>query len=383
MNCSTIRNRLKIVYITRGEFGLLGGAATYMLPANVSKSHDVLVLETKKTDPLNESLVVFHGESVRIVNICGRTNRKREQKLKRILNKFNPDIIHIFQSPRCLRDVSSIRKLSSQYAIVLDFRTPLYAKKFSWLHVNKLLKFFFSQFYIDWVITHSSNTLPSNLPVRLTKFTEISPGVDMRKFDSVRKNKKYPKHFVYIGTLARTRKIELLIEYFINAVNTYGLQLTLDIYGQGDAVNGICELIGKASLQNNISLKGVLPQTELFTKLKNYDAGIAYVPDNEDWAVFSKAPTLKSLEYAAAGLPIVASFTEGHVDYIKRYGFEFELFDNSIDSFSLTMGSVIKKGFANSMVQNNLNVIKQFNWSSIVKSKLIPLYTKLIKDKNK
>lgn len=384
MEYPTINKKLKILYITRGAFGLIGGAAAYKIPEYMSKNHDVLVLETKKKGCSAEvDQVVFQSKNSRLINIYGEKEHKRTQKLKRVLKKFNPDIVHVFQSPRCLRDIYCIRMLSSKFALILDFRTPLYAKRFSWLHANKIFKFFLSQFFIDWIITHSKQTLSSNLPACFKKTTEISPGVDLKQFSNSSRHKPYPKRFVFIGTLAKSRKIKLLIDYFIHMIQKGRPQIALDIYGQGDAVDEIDALITKTSMQESISLKGLVSQRELFNRLNGYDAGIAYVPDSDDWGNFSKAPSLKSLEYSAAGLPIVASSTMGHSDYIKRYGFEFVLFDNTKDSFTQTMEKVCDKGFSPTMVQNNLNVIKEFDWNSIISSKLLPLYSKLSKSKIK
>jgi glycosyltransferase involved in cell wall biosynthesis len=86
---------------------------------------------------------------------------------------------------------------------------------------------------------------------------------------------------------------------------------------------------------------------------------------------------LKSLEYAAAGLPIIASKTLGHLDYMNRFGFKFELFNNTFESFYKLIKKLDEQGFDEKDVANNLKCVQRFDWDVIAQTKLLPLYKDL------
>lgn len=370
--------QLKIAYLVRAEFGVIGGAASYMFPSTVGKHHDVLVLESCPHESRKLEPVVFQNSVIPVVNIYDDKKVIRMRNKLNVLSDFSPDIVHVFQSAKCLYDVMQLRRLPSKPIIILDFRTPLYAPKSVRVHFAKLKNFFKCQFYIDWVITHSNLTLRSNLPLRLKRFTEIPPGVDLAKFNPNNIRSQNPNKFIFIGSLARTRRIDLFIDFFRHAITELDSSLTLDIYGQGDAASDIQNQIENYNLQNSISLKGVMTQKGLFKVISKYDVGIAYIPDEGVGSMFSKAPSLKSLEYAAAGIPIIASATTGHKYYQDKHGFVFELFNNNCDDFVKVIDKISKNGVLNNMVDQNLIAVKKFDWNHIVESKLLPLYDQLV-----
>jgi glycosyltransferase involved in cell wall biosynthesis len=170
------------------------------------------------------------------------------------------------------------------------------------------------------------------------------------------------------------------VDYFIKTISKIGYDLTLDIYGTGDKENELKELIDRKISANNVSLKGFLSQKELFSILPEYDAGIAFVYDKTWDSIYSKAPSLKTLEYAAAGLPVIASKTQGHLDYMNRFGFRFLLFSNNFKSFCDLIKKIVLQGFNENDVKKNLECIKQFEWDNITKKKLFPLYENLAKN---
>jgi glycosyltransferase involved in cell wall biosynthesis len=154
--------------------------------------------------------------------------------------------------------------------------------------------------------------------------------------------------------------------------------LKLDIYGQGDAENELQEIIKQHFSSNNVSLKGFVSQDKLFSLLPNYDVGVAFIYDHPEASFYCKAPSLKSLEYAAAGLPVIASKTPGHLDYMNRFGFKFELFNNTLESFQKLINKLTVYGFNENDVANNLKSAKRFDWDVIAQTKLLPFYEDLV-----
>jgi glycosyltransferase involved in cell wall biosynthesis len=82
----------------------------------------------------------------------------------------------------------------------------------------------------------------------------------------------------------------------------------LDIYGDGDGKQGIMRAIDERRVAQGIGVHRPIPQPELFKRLSGYDVGLAYVPRRP----YGAALPLKTLEYLACGLPVVAANTVGN-----------------------------------------------------------------------
>jgi glycosyltransferase involved in cell wall biosynthesis len=355
----------------------MGAAASYMFAAKTNQKHDVLVLEMNSSQDDDNRSIAYSNKKIRVINRFANQEPEIGHQTNWILNQYRPDIVHLFHSDRCLKDILYLRSLKKKPKIILDFRSPIFAKKYSRSYFKLISIYFFCHLLADKIITHSKLSLQGNLPLRLKKYTEISPGVNLSLFNLPIKKNKRPKEFIYIGSLNRNRKINVLVDHFIRANAKFGNNLKLDIYGQGNAELELKELIEKKDATSNVSLKGFLYQEELFSLLPKYDAGIAYIHNEPGASIYSRAPSLKSLEYAAAGLPVIASNTLGHLDYMKRFGFKFELFNNTFGSFNDLIRKLTIKGFNENDVKNNLHCVKLFDWNLIAEAKLLPFYEKL------
>ena len=371
------RKQLRVVYITRSNYGLLGAAASYMFAVNTNKRHQVIVLENGSSHKNKNQPIVYNDTSVPVINRFDFQKGRIRQKTIWALNIIQPDIVHLFHSDRCLNDILMLKVLKKRPKIILDFRSPLYARKFSRSYIRLLITYFLCHLFADWVITHSRLSLYSNLPLRLKKYTEIPPGVNLCWFKNKAVTKKSPEKFIYVGSLNKTRRIDQLVLFFVKASQRLGGNLRLDIYGQGDAEQDLSVLIKEQLQCSNVFLKGCRTQNTLFAIMSEYDAGIAYIASGNGTSIFDKAPSLKSIEYAAAGLPILASRTQGHLDFMKRYGFNFELFNNTFEEFYNSMNKLVKHGVDEKDLENNLSSVKKLDWNNIILSKLLPLYEKL------
>jgi glycosyltransferase involved in cell wall biosynthesis len=364
---------MRIVYITRSAFGVLGGADSYLLPSYAQNFFDVIVLSPHS--PNTREKIVFLNPRIRVINTYSRNINELLTNTCNEIDKFRPDIIHIFHNFYLLNYVVALNALFPDIKIVIDFRSPPIVSQWRKL-VRLQYSYFLAHLYANHVFTHSLRTLGQNLPIRFSKATEIPLGVELDKFnriDKIHKTEKLTK-FIYTGSLNRTRQIDILVKAFIAIVNKSSLPITLDLFGDGDALEYLRKIVNEQNLSEMIRLKGAIPQNEIYKILCNYDAGIAYVPNE----LYSAAPSLKSLEFAAAGLPVLASNTLGHRDYCKRFGFNFILFSNSIDDIAdkiLTMrdSDEIKK-----KVDINSQMIKAFDWKNITKDKLLPAYKDII-----
>jgi len=360
---------MRIAFVTRGPFGVIGGAASYMLPTVASLRNDVLVCAPHS--PASKEKVVFKNSEIDIVNIFSASNSRLVLNLYSELRRFKPDIVHVFQSPKCLLYFSELRSLFPKTKWILDIRTQIITDD-SVQRRRMLGKFFFSQFYVDHIFSQSIHTISSSLPVRLKKFSELPIGLSINDFVARENPPQSVSRFIFVGLLAKQREIDILIKAFGEFSAKTDKAVSLDLIGDGNDAAELKRLCQDQGF-DNIKFLGVMEQRKIAETLHRYDAGIAYVP----YEKYMWAPSLKSLEYAASGLPILASDTEGHKDYSERFGFTFNYFSNDHRGIVSGIESIVEKTGFKKERSDNLSAVRRFDWEHIFNSDVLPVYNKL------
>jgi glycosyltransferase involved in cell wall biosynthesis len=136
------------------------------------------------------------------------------------------------------------------------------------------------------------------------KVTIKKVGVNKCFFNYVipEKNRDGILRLVYIGSLARVRKLEFLIDA-IKLVLQKSEKVHLTFVGPLSD-NYLVEYVYKQELSSFITIQNPVAYNLIPNILHQHDIGVAYVPDHPDWIY---QPTLKVLEYCAAGMPVLAS----------------------------------------------------------------------------
>lgn len=365
---------MRIAFIMRAAFGVLGGTDSYLMPKYVAQRHDVLVL--CQGNPKSGEEVVYKNDDLNICDVGAGSAETRAAKIFGALQGFKPEIVHVFHNPLCLRILYGLRRALPLVKRVLDFRSPLLVSSNA-AHAAVLWRYFLCQFFVDHVFTHSLGTIEDNLPLRFRHITELPPGVETRRFKAAGRPAGTPRKFLYIGSVARVRQLELLIRAFARFSRINSLRPSLDIIGGGNALGELRNLVASSGLCDCIRLTGLVPQEEIYVRLCEYDAGIAYVPYDK----FSRAPSLKFLEYSAAGLPFMASDTIGHRDYASRFGFSFTPFQNSPQGVVAGLNQICAKPDLHEEIAVNRTAVQRFDWERIVAKDLLPVYAKLRAEK--
>ncbi|MGH8581957.1 MAG: glycosyltransferase family 4 protein [Gammaproteobacteria bacterium] len=357
----------------RAAFGVLGGTDSYLMPKYVAQRHDVLVL--CQGNPKSGEEVVYKNDDLNICDVGAGSAENRVAKIFGALQKFKPEIVHVFHSRYCLRILYGLHRLP-RVSRIIDFRSPLLVNG-NVARAAVLCRYFLCQFYVDHVFTHSLGTIKDNLPLRFRRITELPPGVETLHFKSAGRPADTPRRFVYIGSVSKIRQLELLIRAFARFSRNNGVRPCLDIIGGGNALGELRNLVECDGLRDCIRLTGPVLQKEIYVLLREYDAGIAYVPYDK----FSRAPSLKVLEYSAAGLPFMASDTIGHMDYASRFGFSFTPFQNSQEGIVAGLNRICAKPDLDDDVAVNRTAVQRFDWEHIVANDLLPVYAKLGQDR--
>lgn len=360
----------KILFILRAPLGFRGTSGTFLLINALRENYDVQVISpyirNVAKDIVHEgnikNTIVRHEDSDSVIAVDN------------IIKKFQPNLIYMVNSPFFLRYIYVFKGLYPKIKWILDVRTPLLAKNKEYKKIRKSM--FFAQFYVDKIISLNHKSVKTWIPY-LFRSTSIYPlSLDMSKFDlSLTRTSKQEDQikFVFIGTLHKLRRIDKLIEIFASSVNKINKKMIFDIYGSGQAIEELSDLVIKLNMQDHIHIKGILKQEKLFKLLPVYDVGIAYVP----FDIYEDSPSLKSIEYAGAGLHIIASNTNAHVKYHKE-GLQMSFFDNTSNSFIEAINYFIKSNDKEIVVQNNLKVVRKHHYSNIKDDFFIPYIKDLI-----
>lgn len=120
--------------------------------------------------------------------------------------------------------------------------------------------------------------------------------------------------FIYIGTIARFRELELLL-HAIHHVAAATDQFCVDLIGPDMADGYYQQLIRELKLEHVVKIKPPIHYREIPQLLTKYHVGLAYNPARPTWDF---QPTIKILEYRAVGLPIISTDVRSHHDFVEN-----------------------------------------------------------------
>lgn len=139
------------------------------------------------------------------------------------------------------------------------------------------------------------------------KLTEVMNSPDLRLLGAPRDEKEVDASLlVYHGTISRRHGLETAVQALDLARRDHP-ELSLFVAGDGDDVDRIGELVDKLGLGDAVTLsKGFVPLEDLLPTLRR--AGAAVIPLIPDSFTRYMLP-VKLLEYAALGIPVIATRT--------------------------------------------------------------------------
>jgi glycosyltransferase involved in cell wall biosynthesis len=178
--------------------------------------------------------------------------------------------------------------------------------------------------------------------------------------------------FVYIGSLARVRKLEFIIDS-VGKLITHTLNFHITFIGQ-DQENFYHNYLEKSQLQGYITIMDPIHYQDVPIVLNKFQVAIAYVPEHPDWKY---QPTLKVKEYCACGMPVIATDNIPNRIFVKEDETGL-FFKNTEDDFCKTILSLIKdKALYDRLIHNSLMNRNGRTWDESAR-KYEELFKKLI-----
>jgi glycosyltransferase involved in cell wall biosynthesis len=363
----------RIAFISPRVFGMMGTQGSYGLARAFSEMTPTMVISRKS---------LSQGALPIVANDTGLSRHHRinfaspgvAEEIAKLLSAFKPDIVHYVNDHSW---IEIIPFLKSRYPIakyIMDFKTPLMAEgeKRWWLQTSGSMQ----ARKLDMAVALSKDIARSWIPEYAGPLLVSPLGICVANIK--RRRGKVPKdqtrvRFVYVGQLHPKRKLSQLLQMVASLSEALKAQFAMDIYGAGGGENEIDALIGKLGLTDIVARKASLPQEQLFSVLPEYDYGVAWVPNE----FYGQAPSLKFLEYAAAGLGIIATDTPAHRRNIQD-GFYGVLFAETPESFMNAVEKAISGESFEPQIENNFSVVQRFDFGWIVQKILLPAYVRLM-----
>jgi hypothetical protein len=283
--------------------------------------------------------------------------------------RFRPDFVAIGGWGGFSYLLEPLKTLLPKVKIALEIKSPMLSSGEVLLKQQK--RFAEALPYLDAIISPAKGMCDSWFPDENYRHLEHRSIINYSQIKAPKfaQTKVKPSKFVFTGSLASIREIDKLLDCFAQLNKSVSRRLSLDIFGDGaekDALQHHADALGIADI---VSFHGAVDQSELFERFSEFDSGIAWVPNQ----LFDSAPSLKLIEFCAAGLVPIASSNKGH-RHLEKYGIEINYFDNSPENFEEVATHAIEEGIPVETLRNNRSLAKSFDYKNVVSKEIFPFY---------
>lgn len=362
---------MKIAFLLHAPFGRQGSSASFYLPEVLARSEDVLVI-TPPYSGSSESYRVASARAARIHWLGTARPIAAALEAARVLRRFGPELVHAMYNPKSALLYAACRAAlrGQKTAWLLDVRAPLLTTGMKRLASQALG--FSVQPLFDFAFSTAYSSLATAIPFSRLPQALLPVGIDLGHFP-VAPPGPHPlplTRFVYAGSLARSRRLDVMLEGFLAFAQKTTRPVSLDIFGGGDDLPRLESLAQSAG--QAIRFHGSIPHQDLCQRLSAFDAGLSYVPGGP----YDDSPSLKILEYAAAGLPILASNTRAHQRFAEE-GFALCLFENTPGSLAVEAENMASRGVAGQALSRNRELAAAYDWTALVTNVALPRYRQL------
>lgn len=319
---------LKICYVVSTFYPTPGATTPYEISSHVvSMGHDVFVIAPRLKS--QRYLEKVNNVLVYRVNVPGRPVRFSNMILAVnaliILSRKPPDIVHVTFSPQ-------------QFLLPLLGKLLFRLKKTKWIfHMisvsvdkNPVRRFLqnkkskFESRFFDAVITSNKYIKERMLGRNWRRPVYLVPiGVNCMRFanpdpcdiEELRNKwgiKSNQCILIYVGTLSG-RNLSILIHAF-KRVTEHHEGVRLFLVGEGEEKEKLHRLVARLDISEQVIFTGYLAYQLVPAFLKLAQIAISPIPKND---IYNIQPPLKTLEYIASGLPIIATDTVANRIFIK------------------------------------------------------------------
>lgn len=322
------QDKYTVCYVVSNYYPTPGATTPYEIATHMaSRGHDVYVIAPR----LKGQRHVEHIDGVLVyrVHVPGRPVRFSNMILAvralTILSRKTADIVHVTFSPqqfmlpllgKLLFRLKKPRWVFHMISVSVD--------KNPWRRFLQNRKSKFESTFFDAVITSNryikERMLGKNwrrpvylvpIGVNCARFSHPDPKVVQTLRDQWRIT-PYECILIYIGTLSG-RNLAILIQAFKMITERYdGVRLFM--VGDGEERRNLCRLVTQLNISDRVVFTGHADYQSIPAFLSLAQIAVSPIPKND---IYDIQPPLKTLEYLASGLPVVATDTIANRIFIK------------------------------------------------------------------
>ena len=179
------------------------------------------------------------------------------------------------------------------------------------------------------------------------------------------KSKLTGTNLLYVGTL-NGRDIYKTVEAIAQLPVSYRSQIRYYIVGSGSQTetDRIKKTIEEHALSGMVFLVGYVPTADLYQYYEKSNVGISFVPIND---IYTLQPPTKTLEYLAAGLPVLATSTKANLEILDE-SCAF-MVNDSAEDFARGLLLMVDN-FDQFQADKIRSKVRDYTWNSIAQSVL-------------
>lgn len=289
--------------------------------------------------------------------------------LRKVVRDLRPDIVHVFRHIDC-ELYPLLCGAGAGATWLVDARTPILANGLA--RLPSLLSGWASGRTYHRRAAHAASV--GRYVFGRRDVVVLPPGYDDALFHPVTRQAggvgPPVLRLVYIGSLGSRRRIVEALEMLVRAapdLAANGRRLEIDVYGEGAEDGSIRALVARAPIV--IRHAGAMSQAKLAAKLRDYDVGLSLILN----PVYREAPPLKTIEYLASGLPVIATATPGNRHFV-RDGVNGWLIDEGHETLRDLVQRLCRDGVPSGMGERAAASVRGLSWREIAAERLLPLY---------
>ena len=304
----------------------------------------------------------------------------------RHLKKYKYDIIHIHHT--CSYFLALKLLVPKKLKFIFHITSyPISDKNYK--SIKQMILMFIQSLFMDKIIVQSEELKEKLIGIRKLKKAVIVPvGFNANYFYPITDQEKKSQRskigigekeilITYCGSVSKFRNLDNLIRSY-KFVSRCIKDSRFMIIGDGDCLNDLKVIAKNNRIEKKIFFLGRIANNQIRKYIGMADIGISYVPINNN---YNYNPPLKTFEYLALGLPIIATATVSNCRIIKN-NFNGILVDDNPKSIADCIVKLIKnEKLRSKIIKNSIISSVNYNIRNITYLKLIPIYKSLI-DKN-
>ena len=181
--------------------------------------------------------------------------------------------------------------------------------------------------------------------------------------------------FGYLGNCNTVRQLDVLIDAisYISKTNTHA---KLMIVGDGDDRDRLERRTAHNGTTNAVTFTGAVPHADVPVYCHAFDVGISHIPDSRPFNVQSP---LKTIEYLASGLPVLATATPGNRRIVTNDVNGLLCQDTDAAMYARLMENLINNSQKRERLGANAREsVREYNYHNVIENYLLPVYEQVI-----